>query len=210
MKYNNQIDITYDPNICPYYESDTKLNNKSIVVYNMDEHQNKIQLSKISHIVEFYTAKQECIIAPKLVIDNLFLTDSDAISDYFQIQVKLRKGVVRSKQFTYILGIILLTYLVGLTIQYFNFNTLTNSLIIGGLLALILLGLFFSQAILLKSYYTSFVQNLVNKYGRDTVLHNFQTIIDNIEKSEYFEEYQVVNTKNHYSSLIELIRKKGL
>ncbi len=210
MNKNNQIDVTYDPNITPYYEGTTKLDNKSVLVYNMDEHQNKNQLSKISHIVEFYTVKSECIVTPKLIIDNLFLTDDETIIDYFNIQVKLRKGVIRTKQFTYIMGIILLTYLIGKTIQYIQVDTWLNFTIIGGLLLCIVFGLFFSQARLLKKQYANFTKQLVDKFTRDVVIEKFQTIIDNVDEIDYFEEFQKTNTKNHYASLIEIIKNKGL
>lgn len=202
----NQADITYDPNISPYYSSNIQINNKDVLVYNMDEHINKEELAKISHIVEYGNIKNECLVTPKIIIENLFLNNDETINEYFTLQKKLRSSVVIAKKIIYFICLILLIYLLANTINYINFSLWINVTVISLLIVSIIIGMFFSQSMLLKANYKSYVNKLAIIYTKEKVINNFQKIVDNIESVDYFDSAQIVITKNHYASLIQLLK----
>lgn len=203
----NNVDMTYDEQLEIIHETKSVVYNKTIKIYNLDNHVNKRDLAKISHIVEYYTTQNECLIAPKIIIDNLYLTDDDIIIEYIKLQRKLRNSEIISKKVSYLTTLFLLLYVLAITMNILNFNQTFNYLILLILLVLVLFSLVFLKSIFLKTHYKCFLKTLVKKYSKQTVIDNFNNIINNFQKNEYFEENQIINTKNHYASLIVLVKK---
>lgn len=196
------ISFTYDPNINPYYKSNTKFNNKKVLVYNLDEHCNNLVLAKDAFLIEYFTDKNECILTPEIIINNMHLNDDDILHAYFETQQNARNTIQKHKSILSVVTLALIFVILAIMFSIIKINTMFIAV---PLLLYFLFVMFPLKNYILKRSYKDFIKALKNKETDTNLIDNFNTVINKVETLDYMTQEQKNSTKKHFRQLIKIV-----
>lgn len=204
MKENkNQTNFTYDPNLKPFYKSNIKVNDKHVLIYDLDVHCNNLLLARKGFMTEYYTEKNECLILPKEFAQNLYLTDDNILDTYMKTQQSARDSI---KSDLSVIAIVTFLYIVVAVLSVFGilvFNllyvTIPYALFYG-------YTYFLKKNVRLRKSYQNFIYILTKKYPKQEIVQNIENIIEHTKTLNYMDEKQKLKTINHFVNLQKLIK----
>lgn len=198
----NQTNLTYDPNIKPFYKSEIKYNDKPILLYDLDVHCNNLLLAKNSFMVEYYTPKNECLIIPKVFAQNLFLTDENILDSYIKTQQSARDKIKNQKSILSVITIIYIFIVIISVFKLFDFNLIYITI---PYVLFYLYTYFFQKNRILKNSYKNFIYILTKKHSNELVNNNIDNIIEHTKTLNYMNNKQKLKTTKHFESLKTMV-----
>ncbi len=199
----NKPNLTYDPNLKPFYVSKAKVNNKQVQLFDLDVHCNNLILVKRSHLTEYYNEKFENIIIPKTFAENLHLTNDNIIDLYMKTQAAAREKI--EKQAIYV-SVITFIYVIVAVASIFNFIDINLAVIA------VFFGLFYvyfhfiRKSIEIAKGHKNFIYALTKKYSSEEIVNNINNIIAYTNEINYMTLKQKTRTVKHFSKLQEIAK----
>lgn len=194
--------LIYDPDIEPFYTSEIKHNDRDIVIYDLDKHCNKTLLARYAFIIEYYTDKSECLIAPKVFAENLHLTDDKVLEQYYitqhQARNKYNSKIVMLSGLTILFIIALVLVILGILKLNPLFLTIPYALYYINVQ-------FIQKNLVLKNSYSNYIKVLENEYSKETVRDNLDSIIEYTKEIDYMDYKTKMRTINHFEKLRNLL-----
>lgn len=203
MKENkNQINFTYDPKIQPFFKSEIEINDKHVLLYDLDEHCNNLLLARRGFMTEYYTQENECLILPKPFAQNLYLTDESILDSYMKTQQAARDSIKKDLATLSVITLLFIGVAILSIFRIFEFNLLYVTIPFA---IFYVYTYFFKKNIRLKKSYENFIYILTQKYSNEEISKNIDNIIDHTQTLSYMDEKQKIKTIHHFARLKNLI-----